>query len=94
MLQRFSNKWDSYIDITSASEIRNGDKVTICEKKSMKATELTLKGKALCSKLEKPSEANSCTLRSVFPSSSVSKRANSKAFDPLDDCIVAKEKRQ
>ena len=36
MLQRFSKKWDTYIDITSASEICNGDKVTICEKKPMK----------------------------------------------------------
>ena len=36
MLQRFSKKWDTYIDITSASEICNGDEVTICVKKPMK----------------------------------------------------------
>ena len=44
--------------------------------------------------MEKPSEADSRRLRSLFPSLSVSKRANSKAFNPLDDCVVAKEKRQ
>ena len=42
----------------------------------------------------KPSEADARILGSLFPSASQTKRKFSKAFSPLDDCVVSKQKQQ
>jgi len=50
--------------------------------------------RSLCTKLGKPSEADARTLSSLFPSTSGAKRTYSKAFNPLDRCVVSKQKQQ
>ena len=53
------------------------------------------KGKKLCAKLEKPSDADARALKTLFPSSShSSKRSRSAGFSPLDECVYSKEKKQ
>ena len=42
----------------------------------------------------KPSEADARILGSLFPSASAPKRTYSKAFSPLDGCVVSREKQQ
>ena len=48
----------------------------------------------MCTKMAKPSEADARVLSSLFPSYSAPKRSFSKAFSPLDGCVVSKEKQQ
>ena len=36
ILQRYSKKWDTFLDVTKASDICNGDKLTISERQLTK----------------------------------------------------------
>lgn len=56
--------------------------------------EVAAKGKSLCKKMGKPCEADAQILGSLFPTSSAPKRTLLKAFNPLDGCVVSKQKQQ
>ena len=38
VLQRFSQKWNAYIDVTEASQVQKGDKLTVVEKQPKKVS--------------------------------------------------------
>ena len=37
-LQRFSSKWQTFVDVTDPSQVFDGDKLTVLEKKAKKVT--------------------------------------------------------
>ena len=41
VLQRFSQKWNAYIDVTEASQVLMGDKLTVVEKQPKKVSLFT-----------------------------------------------------
>lgn len=83
ILQRYSAKWNCFVDCDVKSVI-NGDKLTVIpDPKMEKGSEKTAEN--ILARVKKPTEAESKVLAKYFPSS---RGSSSKKFDPVAESIV------
>ena len=86
ILQRFSKKWDAYVDVDENDSILDGDRLTVISS----AVSPSSHGKEclrVISKLKTPTLAEAKVLSSYFPSTS-GKQKSIRPFDPSAQSVV------
>jgi hypothetical protein len=90
--QRWSEKWKSYIDVTSEEDVQDGDKLTTVQAFVSAVDDAVEESLTVCKKVSKPSGSDTKVLSQLFPS--VKKRSFSKVFDPAKECVAMPQQKK
>ena len=90
ILQKYSKKWDTFVDVDAVDSVITGDRLSIIPINSQKNYgEVAEK---IISAVKQPSQAEAKALSSFFPSASSTRKI--AAFDPAAESIVLSKQRK
>ena len=90
ILQRYSSKWDTFVDVDQLEALCDGDRLSVVPVPSSAEETKKCHGEKaadIISKVKKPTKAEAKALATYFPSSS-SHNNQKSGFDPLAECVV------
>lgn len=95
ILQRYSKRWQTFVDVDSIFMVDDGDRLTVIPAPSLVVAEKA-SGKlaeSILSKVQKPSKAEAKSLAKYFPSPGSSSSTARKSFNPSVGLVSQKKKR-
>lgn len=100
ILQRFSDKFKLFVDITNVDEISDGDRLTIVQANSSSdatnGQKLISQASKLCNNMKRPPQKHTEAMAALFPSSSSTPKHPrlSNVFDPTLQCVAFHQKQK
>lgn len=92
ILQRFSVKWDTFIDVDAAEEVSTGDRLTVVPRPASEKS-YGQTAESVISRIKKPTQAEAKALARYFPSTSTStsttcSTVRKRPFDPAAESVA------